>query len=548
MFNRLNAAGKAASAMLFILTVIMSGFSAKAAFNQDVELAYNTAVQGQDALDGLNVTVEEQTVSSQTNIMSVKEVELAITGIREESLSARIKVTTDEGSAEKYYEDGYFYEEAGNEQIRTEMDRTTIWKRINSEIYLDMTSNYLCMLYAEDTKDGGAIYHFAATESSLADYKERLLDAYSSEFGTVIDSLQGTMRVDKDGHVQKREISMVYEAGTGDGQNTEVFHKTVKATFHKAGSEEVELPELKEYADADEEKPAVTITPLTRTVYVTDDVNVRAAGSLEAAIIGGFERGSGVSQTGYTSDGWIQVQYNGGTGFVWGEYISAKKPVFVSDSKGTMYATVDVNIRDDYSTDGAILGVLLKGQSIEITGTTDNGWTRVKYNGKKAYISSNYLTRSEPVAPTYVKSGTVAGIVVDYAYGTLKIRREDGGTPLFNTQYASFNVKDSIQTGDYVIITYTGSGSPYTATSVTDSTSHAAAPAASQMYTVDGVVTYVKGNHMEFSGSDGIFRSFDLSRASVEVDGGLSAGSYVLVSWRSRTGTETDDIVAVAVS
>ena len=141
-----------------------------------------------------------------------------------------------------------------------------------------------------------------------------------------------------------------------------------------------------------------------------------------------------------------------------------------------------------------------------------------------------------------------SGVVVDYSYGTLKIRRDDGGTPLFNTQYASFNIKDSIQPGDRVVITYTGSGSPYTATSVTDSTSHASSASTQSMYTVDGVVTYVSGNHMELSGSDGVFRSFDLSRASVEVDGGLAAGAYVFVSWYSYTGTETDDIVAVAVS
>ena len=529
------------------LAVFAGASGAQAAFEQKVELAYNTAVQGQDALDGLKVSVQEQTVSSLTNLMSDKTVDLAITGIREESLSASIKVTTDEGSQETYYEDGYYYEKAGDEQIRTEMDRETIWKKINSEIYLDMTSNYLRMLYATEEKDGSVTYSFAANQDSLADYKEKLLDAYSSEMGTVIDSLQGTMRVDKDGHVLSREISMVY--AVGEEENMEVFHKTVSAVFKQEDEVDVDLPRLSGYEDADEEKPAVTITPLTRTVYVTADVNVRAAGSLEAAVIGGYTRGSGVSQTGYTSDGWIQVQYNGMTGFIWGEYVSETKPVYVTDSKGIMYATTDVNIRDTYSTDGKILDVLRKGQSIKVTGTTDNGWTRVDYNGSRGYISSNYLTRSEPVADTYVKNATVGGIVTDVSYGTLTVSTDSMGTLLFNTQYAAMNVADSLQSGDWVSVTFTGSGSPYTATSVTDTTTHGGGGSGSQeMYTVDGVVTSVHGSHMEFAGSDGVFRSFDLSRASVEVDGGLKAGSYVLVSWRSYTGTETDDIVAAAVS
>ena len=136
---------------------------------------------------------------------------------------------------------------------------------------------------------------------------------------------------------------------------------------------------------------------------------------------------------------------------------------------------------------------------------------------------------------------------MDYTYGSLTIRRDDGGTTLFNTQYAALDIVDSIEIGDWVTVTYTGSGSPYTATAVMDYASHAY-QATRDLYTVDGVVTTVYGNHMELSGSDGVFRSFDLSQASIETDERLSPGDYVFVSWYSYTGAETDDIVAVAVA
>ena len=517
-----------------------------AAFDQKVEQAYNTAVQGQDALNGLDVKVKEQTVSSSTNIVSTKNVTLNVTGIKEESLSARIHVGTDENKGVSYYKDGYYYESAGDDLIRREMDRAGIWNLINSQIYLDMTSNYLKMLYAVQ-EDGQTIYSFAATEDTLGSYKEKLLDAYSEEHGAVIDSLEGTMKVDAQGHVIQRTISMIYTVG--EGRNAEMFHKKVTADFSQTGEVIVAIPDLSRYQDEEPAKPAVTIKTMNRTAYVTDDVNVRAAGSLDAAIIGGYAKGSGISQTGLTSDGWAQIQYNGVTGYIWAEFVTAIKPVFVTDRSGVMYATADVNVREGHGTEYPVLGVLRKGESIQITGVTDNGWTRVNYKGAVAYVSSNYLSRSEPVVDTYVRSATVTGTVIDASYGSLTIRTSGGSTMFFNTQYASIQIADSLETGDQVTVTYSGSGSPYTASAVVDNTSHASASnVPQQAFTVEGVVTTYSGNKVEMVCSDGMYRSFDISGASVEVQGGIHAGDYLMVTWYSTDGNETENIRAVAVS
>lgn len=533
-----------------LLMAGMLSFPAGAAFDVKVEEAYNTAVQGQDALNGLDVSVKELTTSSLTNLASNKEVGLRVTGIRDEKLSARITVKADEDTSVSYYKDGYFYETASGEQVRSQMDRAQIWKRINSQIYLDMTSNYLKMLYSAPSGDGGTDYSFAATEETLGDYKAKLLDAYSEKHGAKIDSLQGTMKVDRDGHVLQRTISMVYSIGDESTGEEEIFHKSVTADFSQTGEVEVKIPDLSAYQELKPEQPAVTITALRRTAYVTADVNVRAFGSLDAAIIGGYSRGSGISQTGLTSDGWAQVQFNGAPGYVWGEYVSAVKPVFVTDSSGIMYATADVNIREDHGTDFGILGVLKRGQSIRITGTADNGWTRVDYLGSKGYIASNYLSRSEPVAENYVRSARVTGTVTDASYGSLTLAAADGEILFFNTQYASMQLSDGLETGDQVTVTYSGSDSPYTAQVVLNTTVHTAPSYQEPMesYTVDGVVTTYAGNRVEMVGSDGIYRSFDLSGASIEVQGGIHAGDYLMITWMSRTGTETDNIPAVAVS
>lgn len=72
-----------------------------------------------------------------------------------------------------------------------------------------------------------------------------------------------------------------------------------------------------------------------------------------------------------------------------------KKPTF-SGSSQKVYAKETVSIRDSWSTSGKLLGTLQKGASITRTGIGSNGWDRVTYNGRTAYISHTYLTTTKP--------------------------------------------------------------------------------------------------------------------------------------------------------
>jgi uncharacterized protein YgiM (DUF1202 family) len=520
---------------------------AQASFEQSVEAGYNTAVQGQDALDGLDVTVSEKTVSSATNLSAQKTVSLKVSGIRGNSLKADIEVDTDEGTTESYYQNGYYYTTTSDGNQKREMDRTAIWDMINSEIYMNMTSNYLKMLYAETENDGTVTYHFAATAETLGDYSKTLLEGSSDDQGIVIDGLQGTMQTNAQGSILNRSIRMIYTVT--QGENEETFMVQTDAEFNQNGEAvSVTLPDLSDYEEPDAEQPAETITPLQRTVYTTSDVNVRAAGNLTAVILGCLSSGSGVTETGYTSDGWIQIQYNGSTGYIWGDYISTKEPVLTRTTSGTMYATTAVNVRSEYSSDSTILGSLSKGQGIEITGTTDNNWIRVKYNGSIGYVYADYLSWSEPISDTYVQSGCITGIVTNASYGSLTIERDDGqGSAYFNTTYAVMSLKDSIYMGDRVEVYYTGSGTPYTATQVNDYIRHDDTDE-TRSVSVEGVVVSCSPTTLELSGSDGIYRTFNITDADIEMTGPLSEGQVVTVSWMSSAnGAETKNIAALRV-
>jgi uncharacterized protein YgiM (DUF1202 family) len=528
----------------------LQGLPAAAAFEQSVESSYNTAVQGQDALEGLDVTVTEKTVSCSTNQAACKQTEIRATDISKSSIRADISVTTDESTSEVYYSGGYYYTTTSEGKEKREMEHQDIWNMINSEVYLNMTSNYLKMLYSETDSDGSTMYYFAGTAESLGDYSRHLLNGAADGQEITIDTLTGSMEVDAQGHVSERTVDLVYTVTSGE--NSETFYTRTSAVFNKNGQDvTVELPDLSEYQKQESDKPTETITALERTIYTTEDVNVRAAGDLTAVILGGLGAGSGVTQTGYTSDGWIQIQYNGAVGYIWGDYVSTKQPVLTQNSSGTMYATTNVNVRQSYSSDSAIVGGLTKGQAVEVTGTTNNNWIRVKLNGTTGYVYADYLSWSEPIADNYVKDGRMTGLVTDASYGTLTIRRDNGETAIFNTTYATMNLTDNLKTGDWVEVVYSGSGTPYTATQVSSysGSSGTAASSEEQSVSAEGVVLSEGGSTLVLGCSDGLTRIFDLTDTDIEMAGDLSEGQYVTVYWMSTTGgSEIKNIPALRVS
>ena len=73
----------------------------------------------------------------------------------------------------------------------------------------------------------------------------------------------------------------------------------------------------------------------------------------------------------------------------------SKEPSFTKTNQ-TVYATGDVNVRSSYSTSSSSVGSLKKGDSVTRIGVGSNGWSKVTFNGKTAYINSNYLTTTKP--------------------------------------------------------------------------------------------------------------------------------------------------------
>ena len=64
-------------------------------------------------------------------------------------------------------------------------------------------------------------------------------------------------------------------------------------------------------------------------------------------------------------------------------------------------ATTTVNIRTGASTSAAVVGRLVRGQKIKVTGAASGDWVKVRFRSGTAYMDGEYLDRSgaRPAAP-----------------------------------------------------------------------------------------------------------------------------------------------------
>lgn len=62
-----------------------------------------------------------------------------------------------------------------------------------------------------------------------------------------------------------------------------------------------------------------------------------------------------------------------------------------------MYSVSSLNIRAAASADAEKLGTFAAGDSVTVI-SSENGWSKIDYNGTEAYVSSDYLSDTQPTA------------------------------------------------------------------------------------------------------------------------------------------------------
>lgn len=167
--------------------------------------------------------------------------------------------------------------------------------------------------------------------------------------------------------------------------------------------EPTDMPESEEDPDAESEETEetepeaeeeeFTVSEMDDTVYITgSSVNLRAGPGTDYDVVSTQTKGTELKRTGAVENGWSRVEYNGRVCYIYNDYVSTEKPpVEVSDKSDTVVITEDANLRTGPGTDHDVVTTLAKDTELKRTGVAENGWSRVEYDGKEAYIHSNLI-------------------------------------------------------------------------------------------------------------------------------------------------------------
>ena len=172
-----------------------------------------------------------------------------------------------------------------------------------------------------------------------------------------------------------------------------------------------------------EETTTTTTTVVYPLFYVTaTKLNVRSEPSTDGEPLGQLTYGAQVEVL-ETVDGWCRISYNGKVAYVSAAYLSLQQPpsttatttttaaptappTFPANSTGYVTAT-KLNVRRDPAINGEILGQILYGAEILVLETVD-GWCRIEFEGKTAYISAEYVSLTPPPTTTAASTTTTA--------------------------------------------------------------------------------------------------------------------------------------------
>lgn len=210
------------------------------------------------------------------------------------------------------------------------------------------------------------------------------------------------------------EVTVYSEAGGWakvKANGKEGFVSTAYLTAGKsAGSDNSDKP-----GNTTKPQQPEKVTTVTKYVSVNDgsNLNLRKSASTSSSILSKLPNGTQV--TVYSeAGGWAKVKANGKEGYVSTAYLTAGKSESDNSNKPenstkptepekvttlTKYVSVNqgsnLNLRKGASTGSAVISKLPNGTVVTVY-SEENGWAKVKANGKEGYVSTEFLASSKP--------------------------------------------------------------------------------------------------------------------------------------------------------
>ena len=216
-----------------------------------------------------------------------------------------------------------------------------------------------------NNKVAAAYNDMLVEDSTLADFLLELNDEIGKNVGETLARAEGTEQID---------------SGEGDAEE---------------GAEGEEAP-------ADENASLETVVTEVKT---TDVVNIRTSDSETADKLGKAAIGDTFKLLEERGNGWSKVEYNGGEAFIKSDFLEPSKTEVrdaasaeeadntetSATTSGTVTVKENVRIRSGASETSEKIATAYKGDKLEVIMKQADGWTKIKYNGKTAYVKSDYV-------------------------------------------------------------------------------------------------------------------------------------------------------------
>ncbi len=164
-----------------------------------------------------------------------------------------------------------------------------------------------------------------------------------------------------------------------------------------------------------EQAPEVAAT--IKKVKATDVVNIRSSDSETADRIGKAQVGDEFTLLEERGNGWSKITFEGKDAFIKSEFLAlvseepaaeaaqeqagndsqtdsapaAETQTASAGNGDTVTVKTSVNVRKSASENGEKLGLVYKGEKLELVMKQADGWTRVKYKGETAFVKSDYV-------------------------------------------------------------------------------------------------------------------------------------------------------------
>ncbi|MGU8889792.1 SH3 domain-containing protein [Clostridium perfringens] len=147
-------------------------------------------------------------------------------------------------------------------------------------------------------------------------------------------------------------------------------------------------------------------------IISSEDLGLRKGADSSHEIITSIPSGARVNIIDKVSDNWYKVGYKDFVGYVEAKDIRILGDNLNQDNVGLISAN-QLNVRTSPNENGQVIGTLYKNNNVNVLDKSIDGWYKIDFNGRRAYVSSKYvnlISYKNNEVKTEVKKDPIEGI------------------------------------------------------------------------------------------------------------------------------------------